>query len=731
VEDLRQRYGDKGIFVAHIHIKERVSDHHAIFIEDFLFCLYKQICTRPAYSYERACRTGQASSERLKRIRAALHQQLTENEHNFLIFDGYDTLDLATCLLIDYELKDPGLSNLSLLVTRRNPPYERPEHLNVCCDNCPREQLDLYWECQFCGQAGPQYCCECKDTGILCTNNEHKLALSEPYDRIDLDMTKTSESAMVEFVTRELKTYSELRTQAAVRVASDISLRAGGNINLAKLRIDDLLTVDTPTDSETLRDRLPRNIVAFFDAEIENLLQCNPVDRDLGLMAIAAVAEYGNTRHGLKVTDLEQSMRREQTSSPHLARCLSRSLEDIITAANGLIVLQPYGDDLHVECFNPMFKLYVKEDYNESLHSAKSKLCLGEDHVQHAKPRLWNIAPSTTSPPTMSDTFDKEDYMDARSTSQDSAYYSRSSTMNTTGDNCPKVPHAVEPKGIFEHIGTLPAQSSVEEDLNEVREEIAPSLTLCVFCKERVLGDSDSSGDHHKSSEAIRNSLIGKCYICTDLYQHVSTADSMELHSHSYHCRYKWAIRSTGRSHNTESSYQVIFTPESNSQVALASKVPTKIYHILSETDVHVASEETLLPSTDPNKLGGGLQIREWMRLCDETHENCKKNQKSNFVPTRLVDLEVGDSNRVRIVNTAKESITGPYLTLSHSWGPPTFLQLKKENESRLMGTGVMITELTPNFQQTISVAKFMGMRYIWIDSLCIMVCMKLPFSKV
>ncbi|KAF2440205.1 HET-domain-containing protein, partial [Karstenula rhodostoma CBS 690.94] len=75
----------------------------------------------------------------------------------------------------------------------------------------------------------------------------------------------------------------------------------------------------------------------------------------------------------------------------------------------------------------------------------------------------------------------------------------------------------------------------------------------------------------------------------------------------------------------------------------------------------------------------------------------------------------------VRVVNTAKENIKSPYLTLSHSWGPPNFLQLKKENEGRLMGEGATITELTPNFQQAISVAKFIGIRYIWIDSLCIM----------
>lgn len=633
-------------------------------------------------------------------------------------------------MLIDHELQDPGLSNLSLLVTRRNPPYQQPENIIVGCDNCKRGHLDLYWECQLCGDSGPQYCCECKEIGVLCTNKEHKLALSEPYSRIDVDMTRTPQSAIVEFIAHELQTHSGISSQAAIQSAADVSAKVGGNVNLAKLKVDDMLAADDLTDGQMLRDRLPRSVIAFFDAEINCILQRNLVDRDLGLLAIVAVSKYEDPRgYGMKAADLEKSIRQELNSSPHLARHPTRSLEDVITAANGLLVLQPYEDDLYVACFNKMLRFYAKEDYNEHLYKAKLKLCPGRDDLQHEVISSWNIAPSTTSPPTLSDAFDSKDYMDARSSSQDSAYYSRSSTMNTRLSCLTTVPHTDEPRGLFENTDSLPIQSSVIE----VQEHIARPMTLCKFCQDQVLNSRNCAGTHHMSGEAIMNSLSIRCFICTDLYLHGFDADSpiLELNSNSFkHFRYEWAFRSTGRTQNiNDSSFQIYFTPFSNDGGGMARLPRSKRYHVLSETDVHVAPEKTLTPFTNPNKLGGGLQIREWMKACAETHENCNKHRKSEFVPTRLVDLEIGNTDMVRVVNTAKENITGPYLTLSHSWGPPNFLQLKRENESRLTGEGVIIRELTLNFQQAISVAKFIGIRYIWIDSLCIMVCIRVSPS--
>ena len=214
--------------------------------------------------------------------------------------------------------------------------------------------------------------------------------------------------------------------------------------------------------------------------------------------------------------------------------------------------------------------------------------------------------------------------------------------------------------------------------------------------------------------------------ICTDLYGSVIDGGSMKrtsLSSEVRDCLYTWAVRSAGRSRSYDPSLQIIFTPLPETDSLLQDDLPIRRYHILSEADAQVVPGQKLPPSTDPTLSGGGLQIREWMKVCAETHTNCRSHQKTTWVPTRLVDLEFGSRNMVRVVDTAREGIMEPYLTLSHSWGPPTFLQLKRSNEKVLMGQGVQTSDLTINFQQAISVARFIGIRYIWIDSICIVVC--------
>ncbi|KAJ4299948.1 hypothetical protein N0V90_005196 [Kalmusia sp. IMI 367209] len=269
---------------------------------------------------------------------------------------------------------------------------------------------------------------------------------------------------MMGFISRELKAHTELSSQAINDHAFGISERVGGNVNLAQLRIDDLLNMENLADAKTLNDRLPRSIVAFFDSEIDQLLQRNPIDRDLGLMAIAAVAQSQDSR-GMKAYDLERVLRKEKNTSPHLKDHTTRSLEDILVATNGLLALQPYEDVTYVACFNNrMFVSYVREDYNESLYLAKSKLCWNEEFV-HQQKHAWDIAPKTTSPPTISDAFDAEDYIDARSSSQDSAYYSRTTSLNTAQKSYPRTFDVPEPKGLFERGSTFPVNSNVSQAL--------------------------------------------------------------------------------------------------------------------------------------------------------------------------------------------------------------------------------------------------------------------------
>lgn len=58
-------------------------------------------------------------------------------------------------------------------------------------------------------------------------------------------------------------------------------------------------------------------------------------------------------------------------------------------------------------------------------------------------------------------------------------------------------------------------------------------------------------------------------------------------------------------------------------------------------------------------------------------------------------------------------------MTLSHCWGSAKFLKLEAGNFKRFEA-GVELTALSKTFQDAISVARSLGVRYLWIDALCI-----------
>jgi hypothetical protein len=92
-------------------------------------------------------------------------------------------------------------------------------------------------------------------------------------------------------------------------------------------------------------------------------------------------------------------------------------------------------------------------------------------------------------------------------------------------------------------------------------------------------------------------------------------------------------------------------------------------------------------------------------------------------MPTRVID--VGDGHTAHLVLTGKIRQVAHYVALSHCWG-----QLKKEetikwcttthNEKDRRAKGFPVTELPPTFQDAITVTRQLDLRYLWIDSLCI-----------
>ena len=129
--------------------------------------------------------------------------------------------------------------------------------------------------------------------------------------------------------------------------------------------------------------------------------------------------------------------------------------------------------------------------------------------------------------------------------------------------------------------------------------------------------------------------------------------------------------------------------------------------------------DHKVLRHTD--SLGNRALIATWLRRCLKEHPPCSSEKSSDLtLPTRLLDLgNRGKPSLIRLTETRTLGNDNRYIALSHCWGGRISFVLKNDNADDLK-QGVHVSELPLNFQQAISVAHFLGIRYLWIDSLCI-----------
>jgi hypothetical protein len=91
----------------------------------------------------------------------------------------------------------------------------------------------------------------------------------------------------------------------------------------------------------------------------------------------------------------------------------------------------------------------------------------------------------------------------------------------------------------------------------------------------------------------------------------------------------------------------------------------------------------------------------------------------TSSLPTRLIDLQVGDQTRVYLRDTAE--LIGDYAALSYCWGTgPNSVATTKENIREHQEDGIIIEDLPPTVRGAVRAVLALDIRYLWIDRLCI-----------
>ncbi|CAO2648629.1 Nn.00g078960.m01.CDS01 [Neocucurbitaria sp. VM-36] len=116
--------------------------------------------------------------------------------------------------------------------------------------------------------------------------------------------------------------------------------------------------------------------------------------------------------------------------------------------------------------------------------------------------------------------------------------------------------------------------------------------------------------------------------------------------------------------------------------------------------------------------------VQRWIEECEQNHERCAHERQlrsegtsSSKLPSRVLDIGDRKNDPIRLIETKGSSAR--YVCLSHCWGKCQTLTLTKANAASLQNN-VPINSLQSVYRDAIQFCRRLGVRYIWIDALCI-----------
>ncbi|KAH8635787.1 hypothetical protein IG631_11188 [Alternaria alternata] len=233
----------------------------------------------------------------------------------------------------------------------------------------------------------------------------------------------------------------------------------------------------------------------------------------------------------------------------------------------------------------------------------------------------------------------------------------------------------------------------------------------------------------HDSLAGLQNGA-SKCALCQVIFSHLSS-------SHHYHTNYKDGDMRSLWLEARETPHEAILTVylgDMKPQVRLSGNFwykTTPDSSVAECFDKHEIIEDSLHPYV----LGKTVT---WVQDCNGHHLNCQSSARNNAqLPTRLLDLHslpkgadfelvAGDPRAFLTDATLKLVENGPdskgqYIALSYCWGKAlpyttTSTNLEKHKEDG----GIRYMQLPETLRDGIFLTRYLGIRYLWADCLCI-----------
>ncbi|KAH7092099.1 heterokaryon incompatibility protein-domain-containing protein [Paraphoma chrysanthemicola] len=120
--------------------------------------------------------------------------------------------------------------------------------------------------------------------------------------------------------------------------------------------------------------------------------------------------------------------------------------------------------------------------------------------------------------------------------------------------------------------------------------------------------------------------------------------------------------------------------------------------------------------------------LQRWLQNCLRNHATCASLGVQANLPTRVLDVGSSDGKAEPYLLQAGGS-NGRYIALSHCWGgkvPLTTTTATLSERTRC----IPLQSLPKTFREAVAVTRKLGVKYLWIDSLCILQDSRVDWEK-
>jgi hypothetical protein len=111
--------------------------------------------------------------------------------------------------------------------------------------------------------------------------------------------------------------------------------------------------------------------------------------------------------------------------------------------------------------------------------------------------------------------------------------------------------------------------------------------------------------------------------------------------------------------------------------------------------------------------------MKNWLEDCVSNHQECRITNPA-FFPTRVIDVGPEDGSKDPVLVVNRGEMKSRYVALSHCWGSGPCITTSTSNLTSRQQS-IPLSALPANFCDAIWVTRRLRLRFLWIDSLCIL----------